>query len=282
MAEGQAHGNLFKLRPKNNPTLKTSPSFQFYPADFLNGTMLMSAEEVGAYIRMLSYQWQQGSCPTDADDLAKITGLSAKKLARRVLQKFAETPDGLKNTRLEDARKELETFRDMAKRGGSASGAKRTGNSEWGREMAAKRQLTASLQTNEPDNEPLSEANNERPANTQSHTQSHNTPHTAQASARDDGLWPDPREYPTLETVKTWATAATAPPECAEKWHAERAAERWENRHGNPYDPAALRPLFTAYAKAWKAKEAKSITSRNYGNPKNQHDIPPSWEEEDD
>jgi uncharacterized protein YdaU (DUF1376 family) len=149
--------------------LKTSPAFQFYPADFLSGTVFMSPEEVGAYIRLICLQWQQGAIPADVGALARVTGLAAKKLPA-VLAKFEKGEDGLlRNMRLEQVRSELVEFRDLAKKGGAASGKQRTGNSEWGKQMAAKRQRTSSLGINEASNEPESE----RVTNTQSHTQSH-------------------------------------------------------------------------------------------------------------
>ena len=52
--------------------MKTAPSFQFYPADFVMGTMLMSPAEVGALMRLLCYQWLQGACPNGEEDLEKI------------------------------------------------------------------------------------------------------------------------------------------------------------------------------------------------------------------
>ena len=36
------------------------PAFLFYSSDFLSGTMLMSDEEVGQYIRLLCLQHQKG------------------------------------------------------------------------------------------------------------------------------------------------------------------------------------------------------------------------------
>ena len=36
------------------------PAFLFYSSDFLSGTMLMSDEDVGKYIRLLCLQHQKG------------------------------------------------------------------------------------------------------------------------------------------------------------------------------------------------------------------------------
>lgn len=36
------------------------PAFQFYADEYLAGTIAMSLAEVGAYIRLLCYQWLNG------------------------------------------------------------------------------------------------------------------------------------------------------------------------------------------------------------------------------
>ena len=36
------------------------PAFLFYPSDFLTGTMFMTDEQVGKYIRLLCAQHQKG------------------------------------------------------------------------------------------------------------------------------------------------------------------------------------------------------------------------------
>ena len=85
-------------------------------------------------------------------------------------------------------------------------------------------------------------------------------PHSQSAQAHDaGGCWPDPGEYPTLDEVQAWARSVMAPPECAEKWHAERVAEGWQSRHGRPLSiqRGALSALFRTYATAWKANDAR-------------------------
>lgn len=130
--------------------------------------MLMEAHEVGAYMRLLCYQWQQGSIPGDPAKIEKIAGVKHSKLSE-VMAKFIPWPDGgLRNERMESIRDELHDFRELAKKGGKASGSQRTGNSDWGKEMAAKRKRTGSLGNNEPTTN--SESTNR--ANTQSQSQS--------------------------------------------------------------------------------------------------------------
>lgn len=102
--------------------MKTSPSFSFYASDFIMGTMLMSAEEVGGYIRLLCWQWEQGELPSDVDQLARISGLQVKKLTP-VLKKFEATErGGFLNKRLEEVRLQREHFIEVQRLNGSKGG----------------------------------------------------------------------------------------------------------------------------------------------------------------
>lgn len=44
---------------------KAPPSFDFFPNDFLGGTMHLTTEEIGAYLLMMMYQWANGHIPND-------------------------------------------------------------------------------------------------------------------------------------------------------------------------------------------------------------------------
>ena len=84
------------------------PSFDFFPDDFIAGTYHLPAEAVGIYVRLLCYQWNNGSIPSDENELARVAGVDADAMRthmRTVMLKFA--PDacgGLKNARLERER----------------------------------------------------------------------------------------------------------------------------------------------------------------------------------
>lgn len=102
--------------------MKTSQSFPFYPSDFIHGTMFMRSEEVGAYMRLLCFQWEHGNIPDDSTKLIKITGLTHKKLDT-VLEKFIKDEGGAYiNARLERVRSEREAYQkrqsDLGKKGG--------------------------------------------------------------------------------------------------------------------------------------------------------------------
>ena len=84
------------------------PSFDFFPDDFIAGTYHLPAEAVGIYVRLLCYQWNNGSIPLDENELARVAGVDADAMRthmRTVMLKFM--PDGcggLKNARLERER----------------------------------------------------------------------------------------------------------------------------------------------------------------------------------
>ena len=84
--------------------MSKSPAFQFYATDFYAGTSDMSAEEVGAYIRLLCYQWDKGLLPNDDEKLARIAGCGGNAVAS-IRHKFGICQDGaIRNARLERVR----------------------------------------------------------------------------------------------------------------------------------------------------------------------------------
>ena len=96
-----------------------SPAFQFYADDFVAGTCDLSAEEVGAYIRLLCLQWNRGSIPVQ--DRFKLNRIAGCTVTDDVLSKF---PDG-KNARLEAVREKQLSFIEMQRAKGIASGQSR-------------------------------------------------------------------------------------------------------------------------------------------------------------
>lgn len=93
------------------------PAFQFYPDDFIGGTCDLTQAEVGAYIRLLCYQWGRGSVPEDTEKLARIAGGPVSDDVR------AKFPGGV-NERLEGERRKQAEYREERSRSG-AMGANR-------------------------------------------------------------------------------------------------------------------------------------------------------------
>jgi uncharacterized protein YdaU (DUF1376 family) len=106
--------------------MSKSPAFQFYVQDFLLGTTDFTAEEVGGYIRLLSYQWDKGGLPNDDSKLSKMSGVKVKNLSF-IKEKFNLDEDGkLRNHRLERERnKQVEWRRKSSEAGRKSAQAKR-------------------------------------------------------------------------------------------------------------------------------------------------------------
>jgi uncharacterized protein YdaU (DUF1376 family) len=79
----------------------------------------MSAADVGAYIRLLCYQWNRGDIPTD--DPSKLSRIAGIKVSADVLLKF---PNG-KNPRMESVRQQQEEFRAERAKAGAKGAATR-------------------------------------------------------------------------------------------------------------------------------------------------------------
>ena len=116
-----------------------SPAFQFYPSDWLGSqrVSLMTLEEEGAYIRLLSYCWQHGSIPADPEAAARLIGKGASPLlASKVLTMFQpplqpDLPIGspvgvvLVHERLQAEKEKQTAWKTKSSEGGKKSAEKR-------------------------------------------------------------------------------------------------------------------------------------------------------------
>lgn len=73
------------------------PAFLFYSGDFLTGTLLMSDEQVGRYIRLMCAQHQQRRLPESY--MRQIMG---GELDPMIMAKFKQDEEGFYNERLEN------------------------------------------------------------------------------------------------------------------------------------------------------------------------------------
>lgn len=98
-----------------------SPAFSFYAKDFTTGTATMSLQEVGAYIRLLSHQWDAGSIPADPGERARVLGCAKaqeRELWKKVGKKFVLRGDVYLNERLEgERRKQVERRQRLSDNG---------------------------------------------------------------------------------------------------------------------------------------------------------------------
>lgn len=108
---------------------EVSPAFSFYARDFLVGTVALSLAEVGAYIRLLAYQWDHGSVPGEHAALARICGCAEgqmNKLWAALSQKFPRGADGAnRNPRLEVERQKQAARRAAVVENGKKGGRPR-------------------------------------------------------------------------------------------------------------------------------------------------------------
>src|SRR5579884_2249228 len=110
--------------------LYKAPAFQFYADDFVADTVGFTAEEVGAYVRMMCWQWKQGAIPSDLDRLAIVAGVAPARM--RVIWKTLEgkyephptLADAFVQPRLERVRAEAA----QRARSGSIGGSTRVAN----------------------------------------------------------------------------------------------------------------------------------------------------------
>jgi uncharacterized protein YdaU (DUF1376 family) len=108
---------------KDDKKSRKAPAFQLYTDDFLAGTLEMSQEEVGQFIRLLCHQWNRGSIPVETEKQQRLAGGC---VSVDVLAKFDECEDGLlRNIRLESVRTEKGKFLQSQSVKGKLSAEKR-------------------------------------------------------------------------------------------------------------------------------------------------------------
>ena len=90
---------------KGENKMSKEPSFNFFPSDFLTGTMLMSNEQVGKYIRLLCLQHQQGHL--SEEDMLTI----CVEYDRKIFSKFKQDEQGnYYNDRLDEEKDKRKKF----------------------------------------------------------------------------------------------------------------------------------------------------------------------------
>ena len=108
--------------------MSKSPAFQFYPSDFLSGTVAMfSLEETGLYSVLLAFDWSLNGLPKDVEKLARLTRTSRRKfraLWTNVSACFVERDGRYFNPRLELERSRQAEWREKSAKGGRANGSR--------------------------------------------------------------------------------------------------------------------------------------------------------------
>ena len=144
-----------RLSPKTtvqlNKSMKQS-GFSFSPAEYLANQQIqmMSLEEEGVYIRLLSYCWQNGSVPKDPEQAARLVGKGASTtVVASVLRLFQATqnPEELTHSDLQRQRDRLEHWKEKSAAGGRKSAASRKGGSTTLQTVVQKSLTTMSVDT---------------------------------------------------------------------------------------------------------------------------------------
>jgi uncharacterized protein YdaU (DUF1376 family) len=100
--------------------MSKSPSFQFYAQDFLTGTMYLTNEEIGVYIKMLAKQWTDGKIPKKR--LGFLVGFEWDNLSDELKLKFVDHGDFILNERLEIEREKKNNFLKKQRLNGKKGG----------------------------------------------------------------------------------------------------------------------------------------------------------------
>lgn len=109
---------------------KYAPAFQFYPGDFIAGTLHLDAECIGCYVLLLCRQWLDGSVPNDPKKMALICKKTTQDFMPvwdEIKDKFVANSEGqLINQRLQDVRQQqLELSEKRSLAGSSKTPTKR-------------------------------------------------------------------------------------------------------------------------------------------------------------
>jgi uncharacterized protein YdaU (DUF1376 family) len=105
-----------------------SPSFQFYPSDWMTGApATMSPDETHVYVWLLCKDWTQNGFIVDStlSKWCRMTPRKFRKAWERVRHSFVERDGRMYNPRLDKERAKQEEWRRKSAEGGRLSGALR-------------------------------------------------------------------------------------------------------------------------------------------------------------
>lgn len=231
-------------QPKEQPEKRKAPAFQFYVDDFLAGTLELSQADVGAYIRLLCFQWNRGSIPVETEKQQRLAGGS---VSVDVLAKFRLQPDGrLVNERMEKEREKQIAYRELQAKKGIASGKARR------KEPGTNSGSTTVQPSHEPDTQPK-------------------------------GNSPSPSPSPIIEPTPT-PSEPSIPPEPPSPWIVDFGLELPESLRTNNcldairtwlaykrerkqgYKPQGLKGALTAFSKQFTPATFPSAVERSIAN----------------
>lgn len=107
---------------------KTPPAFQFYAADFLAdiNVIVMTAEEVGAYLLLMLVCWREGHLPIDKQLLSQISRVAFDRFSimweNRLEKCFSEDEEGYFHRRLRAEREKQISLSEARSAAGKSGG----------------------------------------------------------------------------------------------------------------------------------------------------------------
>jgi uncharacterized protein YdaU (DUF1376 family) len=226
---------------------RKAPAFQLYTDDFLAGTIEMSQEEVGQFIRLLCHQWNRGSIPVETEKQQRLAGGC---VSVDVLAKFDHCDDGLlRNKRLESVRTEKGKFLQSQSAKGKLSAEKRRLEA-LERKSESNQNSTAVEPVLQPDDQPDTQPKSNSP----SPSPTPNKKDTASPkSPWDVGFGVElPNSFQTencLQAVKLWLQYKSERKEGYKKTGLTASLTKWSNEFSPAEFPSAVE---NSIASGWK------------------------------
>lgn len=233
------------------------PYMQFFPADYLRDTEILSLSAQGGWMRMLCSMWhpsRRGVLSLRLQAMARLLHAS-EQTTKSIIEEIQECGvadvewggHGEAIDQGADARVTI-TCRRMVRDWEKASGEKQM-LVDAGKRGAAKRWGNRGADS-PPNGRPNSPPTNPANGNPEARSQSSKLPSKTPASEP-----PPPSAIPTLDEVKRYAVSAPVPisAECAVAFHDTQQAEGWITRNGHPI--ADWRAALRRYASRWNELE---------------------------
>lgn len=107
-----------------------APAFSLYAADFYMDTNSWTTAQVGAYFRLLMYEWVNGPLPADNASRARIAGTDPRNMQKMwsavIAKKFTTDDAGMYvNKRLEETRQKQKEYQEKQSVKGKKAAEKR-------------------------------------------------------------------------------------------------------------------------------------------------------------
>ena len=103
--------------------------FPFYPADWLADTSILSLEEKGAYITLLSTMYLQRDCSLFKRHLPNILGIKDERKFKRIMLNIMplliDEGDKVSQKRIKEIKQKIEDILEKKRKAGIASGKAR-------------------------------------------------------------------------------------------------------------------------------------------------------------